>query len=280
MCTGYASVDVAKALREMEKGPRLVPPPQLPAPSAVPKAVRAFLKKTPVAGMPAAAEIKNVSLLVDDFSAIESAGPLIGTVYNEFYPSDAIEIESTAGRQTAEAIFYKHVLMAIRPLPMTRLDVAYNFARSMAAYMLLNDLLANDATVPRAGCVKAAEVQLSDIPGIQGEIRTAMQTVPMPDAAAESVALNAYVAFLSTKEAMANKLTQETAKALGSKPDVAFIYRDLVPNAGVEFDVVRLSRGRIRTYAMLFMAGGKGSLSSPALCNVGNKSCGGYYVWP
>lgn len=158
----------------------------------------------------------------------------------------------------------------------------YGFARGMAAYMLLNDLMASDTTVPRLGCSRAADIQFYAMPGVLSEIQRAFMTTPEQDPTTLASAAAAYRSFATSKEARSNPRTLDTVRRLGDSPTITLVYRDAAgqgPSA-YEFDVVRISSGTVRTYAELNVAGGTPRMSSPGLCVVGDTRCADYYVWP
>ncbi len=254
MCTGYAHMRPGPrptmSPKQFEFFAKLFPPSGLPPDERVVPMVLNFLKHAHVAGLPEVSEIKNVSLVVHDLS---NAGT--GMAFSEFSASDALLIRTTSTAQYATAVFHNRVLLAVRPLPRTDLIKPYAFAREMAAYMLLNDLLASDATIPRAGCVVAFKDQMRSMPGIQHELISSILAVPANDVNSRELALTAYQVFSGSKEATKNKLTIETLGLLGSSPDITFVYRDADTTLGFgpEFDVIRLSHRAVRTYAMLFM---------------------------
>lgn len=148
--------------------------------------------------------------------------------------------------------------------------------------MLLNDLMASDTSIPRLGCSRAADIQFYAVPGVLSEIQRAFAAAPDQDASILNSAAAAYRTFAMSREARRNPRTVDTIRRLGESPAISLVYRDAVgqgPNAD-EFDVVRLSRGAIRTYAELIVTRGTPRMSSPGLCVVGDTSCADDYLWP
>lgn len=197
--------------------------------------------------------------------------------------SDAVQIEhDDRSAELAVAVFSSEgQFLRLEPIASSDLERPYDVARTMAAYMLLNDLLADDTRVPRVGCLRAFSIEL-DMPGALPEIDAAMSRPPAPDHQAERNALKAYKDFASSK-GRDNTLTGETIKRLGNTPNVSFIYRDQFRTAkgDQELDVVKVSNGAARTYVMLGVdPSGQGSIGPPALCLVGDQRCAQYYVWP
>jgi len=168
------------------------------------------------------------------------------------------------------------------PVAVDVVDRYYQFARQMAPFMLLNDLLASDVPIPRLGCSRAADVQLRAVAGILPEIKRAFMSTPDQDPATLALALAAYRQFSSSSEARSNSLTRQTTERLGSSPDASLVYRDTGAEGHrrIEYVVVRLSKGHVRTYAMMTVDGGKPRMSSPGLCEVGDTRCANDYQWP
>lgn len=223
---------------------------------------------------------RSVRILVKNFNAF---GVVIGWSGPDQSKSDAVQIENGNGAAELDLVVFSpnQQFLRLQRISSSDLERAYGFVRSMAAYMLLNEVLANDVPVPRLGCVRAFQIQL-DMPGVMPEIDAAMLQPPARDPQAERNALKAYEAFVSSKEA-GNVLTAETIRALGKAPSVSFIYRDRfrTSKGAEEIDVVRLSNGAARTYMGLGIdASGKASRGTPALCLVGDERCAQYYVWP
>lgn len=156
----------------------------------------------------------------------------------------------------------------------------YQFARTMATYMLLNDLLASDAVVPRLGCSRVANVQIYAMAGVLPEIQAAFMNGPAQEQSLIKSALEAYHSFSESGEAKRSNFTRQALQHLGGTPDIALIYLDRAPDGSDAYGVVRLSNGDFRTYALLRSHGVNFEMSSPALCAVGDMRCVPYYVWP
>jgi len=168
------------------------------------------------------------------------------------------------------------------PVPLKNIEGSYALVRELAEYMLLNELLASDAEIPYRGCALAATIEDS-APGVDALIVHAMVPPAPADPKTLALAQSAYAKFTQSKEARGNALTLETLHALGDRPVITLVYRDVIPYEGknIEFDIVRLSHGDVRTYASMSISDGKASLGSPALCRVGDGArCARYYVWP
>jgi len=199
--------------------------------------------------------------------------------------SYAVEIqESDNTTRLSVAVFSpEKQFLRLDPLTKQGLTLPYGFAREMAAYILLNDLMGGDNPIPRQGCVRGVTMQLGTIRGAMPEITAAMLTEPQRDPVAEKRALDAYRVFVTSRDARENPMTKQTLAQLGSSPEITFVYRDQDTLIGgdPELDVVRIAHGTNRTYAMLgITADGKASMSSPALCFVGDQHCAPYYIWP
>lgn len=158
----------------------------------------------------------------------------------------------------------------------------FNFARGMASYMLLNDLMQSDAVIPRLGCVRAAKIQLNSFPGILKEVDAAFMTLPVLKPAFLKRIQDAYGRFASSKRAQDNPFTSNTLHKLGANPTIELVFRSApgIDTEAGEYDIVRLSRGATRTYAELFVRGSVFQMDSPGLCVVGDVRCVPYYVWP
>ena len=198
--------------------------------------------------------------------------------------SDAVEVmEADKTTRLLVAVFSPDKqFIRFDPLTKQGLTQPYGFARGMAAYTLLNDLMGGDNPIPRKGCVRGV-MMLGTMPGVMPEITAAMLTEPQRDPVAEKRALDAYHVFVTSRDARENPMTKQTLSQLGSSPEITFVYRhrDTLIGGDAELDVVRITNGTNRTYAMLGMtADGKASMSSPALCFVGDQHCAPYYVWP
>lgn len=171
--------------------------------------------------------------------------------------------------------------LSLTPLASEKVGTWYRFTRGMAPYMLLNDLLGGDAFIPRMGCMRAADAQFYSVPGVRSEIQQAFATVPEQDAATLDIASTALRSFESSKQARNNALTLKTLAELGRAPTLSLVYRDAATwPAAAEYDVVRLSNSAVRTYMELVIEDGKGKMSAPALCVVGDTRCANYYEWP
>ena len=168
------------------------------------------------------------------------------------------------------------------PVPRKNIEGSYALVRELAEYMMLNELLASDAEIPYRGCALAATLD-GAAPGVNALIVNAMVPPAPANPTTLALAQSAYTQFAHSKEAAGNELTLETLHALGDRPVIALVYRDVIPYEGknIEFDIVRLSHGPVRTYASMSISDGKASMGSPALCRVGDGArCARYYVWP
>jgi hypothetical protein len=166
------------------------------------------------------------------------------------------------------------------PVSATVVERWYGFARAMAAYMLLNDLLASDTVVPRLGCARAAGIQLYAVAGILPSIQHAFLTIPEQDPDLLRLALGAYRNFTKSDEAQRNPLTRHTIEQLGNSPSIVLVYRSPDAASNAAQVVVRLSNGSVRTYAGVTVIANKAEMSSPGLCEVGDIRCAGDYSWP
>lgn len=222
-----------------------------------------------------------VRILVKNFNMF---GAVAGWSGPDQPKSDAVQIEDGNGAPNLDLAVFSpdRQFLRLQPISSSALERPYGFARWMAAYMLLNDVLANDNPVPRIGCVRAFENQI-DMPGVLPEIDAAMLQPPAADRRAESAVLKAYHDFISLQQP-STAPTGETIRALGKAPSASFIYRDrfAMRKGDEEIDVVKLSNGAARTYVMLGIdQAGKASIfRPPALCLVGDQRCAQYYMWP
>ncbi len=210
-------------------------------------------------------------------------GPVVGVPAGD-EKSDAVQIQDANGStRLVLAVFSKNEqFLRLQTIGQTALERPYQFARFIAAYMLLNDVLASDTPIPRRGCARAFSIQL-DMPGILPEIDAAVLSTPVNDPHSQAIALQAYRDFADSRRGQTNDLTRQTLNRLGRSPQITFIYRDhdTTPSHDPEVDVVRLQNGNVRTYAsMTIDAAGKGSIGWPALCVVGDQRCAAYYAWP
>jgi hypothetical protein len=276
MCTGYATNFSRQAAEMSAQETQMFHARGFPSMSSVSPMLAEALRTSKIAGLPQGADISDISVAVRDIGNFSASAAVPRNAY-------AVKITTPSGARYAAVSFLNGKIHNITPLRPGDLLPAYNFAREMAAYMMLNDLLASDASVPRSGCVNAVKVQLGSAPGIIPELTAAMASEPQVDAQAASAALQAYRTFTRSSEARGNKLTEQTITQLTDSPDISFVYRDPDTTLGLgdEFDIIRLSKGAVRTYAMLAVdKKGVTTMSSPALCNVGNLKCGEYYEWP
>jgi hypothetical protein len=157
------------------------------------------------------------------------------------------------------------------------------FARGMAAYALVNDLLGGDETVPRDGCRALFAKWFGSFPGVLPTIDAALSATPPDDPdfdARVSSAWKVLTAGWASKDA-ATALTGETIARVGSSPAVAAVYRDAgLPGDGLgPIDVVRIG-GPAHTYLIVPDSVSAIRLGDIPLCVVGDKRCSSYYVWP
>jgi len=157
------------------------------------------------------------------------------------------------------------------------------FARSMAAYILLNDLLGGDETVPRAGCRAIFEAWFAPFPGVLTRVDAAISASPPDDPDFDSRVSSAWKALIAagaTKDDAAT-LTAETVERIGSNPAIHIVYRDAgLPGDGFgQIDVVRIG-GPSHTDVIVLERGGDISFGLRPLCLVGDNRCSKYYEWP
>lgn len=152
--------------------------------------------------------------------------------------------------------------------------------RSMAAYVLVNDLLADDTTIPRSGCAKLFDVWFHDFPGLLPIMKLAIAKGPPSDPALKKRVRTAWKTLISSEKKGAEAtLTRETARIIGSNPEVISVYHDPgLPGDGIgPIDVVRIGK-HPRTYSMT-TGFGRIALSS-TYCVVGDTRCAQFYSWP
>ena len=194
-----------------------------------------------------------------------------------------VRLDDPAGVRYVVASFTEQgTFVGTTPVPTNIVINLYAFARALAPYMLLNDLLASDAAVPRAGCRRAVDIQLYAVPGVSTQIDHAFAAAPEQDAATLALARTAYGQFSASPLAHGNPRTMATLGRLGTSPDISLVYRDPDPDPanGTEYDLVRLANGRVRTYILMTVAQGTPKMVSPGLCESGDLRCGSDYVWP
>jgi len=157
------------------------------------------------------------------------------------------------------------------------------FVRSMAAYILLNDLLGGDDTVPRAGCRAIFEAWFALFPAVLAPVDAAIAASPPDDPNFDSQVSSAWKALIPAGATTddASRLTAETVERIGSNPAIRIVYRDSgLPADGFgQIDVVRIG-GLSHTYLIVLESGGSISLGQQPLCLVGDNRCGKYYEWP
>jgi len=156
-------------------------------------------------------------------------------------------------------------IKTLRLVSSDELAPIFEFGRVMAAYILLNDLTASDALLPRRGCQMAYREQMYAIPEILPEILAAIRGEPSQNEATISLVGGALGKFASLSEASTTaeaQVARRTLGAIGPDPKIRVIYRDKDPTQGsrAEYDVVRLD-GKKRAYAMFTIdAAGKADL--------------------
>ena len=76
---------------------------------------------------------------------------------------DAVKINNTDGSKVdpRRTLTRGTILAPLQPITSSVLGRPYDFARTMDAYMLLNDLLAGDTPVPCVGCFRSFQIQLN-----------------------------------------------------------------------------------------------------------------------
>jgi len=132
---------------------------------AIVRAVRAaFNREWPHYRPPA--NMAAVDVAVRNFQNYAYKGPSAPQSLQEFNETGgeivALQVQARAGRSWVRADLNKdgHVI-ELKTLLAADVEMPIRFAQYMAAYMLLNDLLASDATVPRQGCIAEAQFQLA-----------------------------------------------------------------------------------------------------------------------
>jgi len=157
--------------------------------------------------------------------------------------------------------------------------------RFMAAYALLNDLLASDASVPRAGCEALTRAWfwngVAEVPVLERDFATP----PTPDPARLRVAdeaWRAYVGGVGSQSEAERAITLTTLATLGARPPLTFVYRDAgSPESGLgEIDVARIGNAH-HAYAIVLTGGdGATKIVTAPLCVSGDTRCARYYTWP
>ena len=162
----------------------------------------------------------------------------------------------------------------------------YMFGRYMAAYVLLNDLLASDTVIPLRGCALAVKEKiLKGLPEVQAETEHAFESAPAQDAASLNLVAQGYAAYAASSLASTrngHELTIETLAKLGTNPAISFVYRDpgTALNGGREVAVVRIGSGAARTYSIVILSNGRAEIDTSPLCVMGDQRCASYYMWP
>jgi len=196
---------------------------------------------------------------------------------------DAAEIETAEGTRYVAVSVSNDRVVALQPLPIMTLANAYGISRQFAAYVVLNELLASDAALPRQGCIRLFDVWFADTPGVLPELKSAiMRSPPQPNITHEKLLMAAYRDFSRSKQNASNPLTHAALTLLGRSPTITEVYTDAdtTLSMGLTIGVVRMSKGSARTYATFAIFGKRASLSSPALCVTGDLRCAQYYGWP
>jgi hypothetical protein len=158
------------------------------------------------------------------------------------------------------------------------------FPRFMAAYVLFNDLMGGDDSIPRAGCRAVYAAWFSSMPGVLPDIDAAIAAEPAPDTAFEARVAAAWNALprAASDAGEGARLDAETSAAIGPAPAVRLVYRDSGPpgDRSGTIDVVRIGGAR-RTYVILSEQKGSAlSLGGGTMCLVGDLRCVPYDAWP
>jgi hypothetical protein len=168
----------------------------------------------------------------------------------------------------------------VRPATERETRGAVGFPRSMAAYVLFNDVMGGDSPVQRQGCITLYKAWFEEAPGLLPSLVSAVTAPPPLDQELAVRVRAAWNAMLTSKSPQEGKdLTTETARLIGTNPEVESIYHEPgLPGDGIgPIDVVRIG-ARIHTYAIVDSSNPL-KLSGP-FCVVGDQRCASYYEWP
>lgn len=200
---------------------------------------------------------------------------------------DAVMAAETTERYVL-ALTPRGQLVFIRPLANddALLRYTYEFARAVASYILLNDLMASDAVVPREGCSLALRFQLGSAPEVLQSVESNLNSPPASDVtvtAAIQIAYNEVAIATASRNTAPDRLTKQTLTDLGKNPAITLIYRDddSPLGSGTQYVVARLQNGNSRAYVdVKISAGGVAEIDVLPLCLVGDTRCAQYYLWP
>ncbi len=160
-------------------------------------------------------------------------------------------------------------------------DVRYpiGFPRSMAAYIIFNDLMGGDAVFPRRGCAALFDLWFGLDPTVNQSLKAAVAVGPAQDPILAARVQDAWNAFVPNPKTPGYAIMRDTMAAIGKNPPVTLVYREVgLPGDGLgEFDVVRIGAEH-HTYAII--NNGSIKFDGDPLCIVGDNRCGEYYVWP
>ncbi len=161
---------------------------------------------------------------------------------------------------------------------------AYVFAQGFAAYMYLNQLLADEGTDHRTSCAEEAQAELSSAPALASELARAFDVGRVPSREVAERVNTAYKAFLATEPFgdEPKALLSDLRRQLGTSPPIQVYYRDENDLTDTEIVIVRLGTQQSHAYVLVRTAlhEGRSTVGVAPVCLYGDTRCSKYYAWP
>jgi hypothetical protein len=175
-----------------------------------------------------------------------------------------------------------HSLDMLEPANPAFVRAVVGYARTMAAYVLFNDLEGGDEPFPRQGCAALFHGWFGLMPEVEARLQRAIASPPRQDEALNTGVARAWAeraAARTNHDTASDILMNDTIRRVGAHPAVVSVYHDAgLPGDGVgPLDVVRIG-GAKHAYMMVG--------SSPIIdagrpvCIAGDNRCAVYNVWP
>ncbi len=173
-------------------------------------------------------------------------------------------------------------VLDLRVISDQALKPAYDFGHFIAAYIVLNDALAEDRPLPRDGCARAFRDQFSSMPEILPQVVRAAEDDGQHAGIVPGLnnVYHDYLRAQGRRLELADQVTRETLSQIGDTPSMQVIYHDRSTDpANDEYDVVRIGSAK-HTFAIFHLNRSGAQLATQPLCLVGDQRCASLYYWP